>query len=254
MIDYKTVQSLGLDEKEARLYLAALVLGETTIIPLTREAKLSRTTGYIVCERLIDLGLLSCKRRGAHLFYSSSSPEKLHELAVLREENAKRQKQLAEKIVPTLTRIGQNSTNKPKVQHFIGKNGIRAIFDDLLTSGMVKDYYIGSVEIIEKIVGESFMKFWIGKRVAAGIFSYGIRILSQESVKRIYKPSRRMMREIRFAPKGFEAPLYTMIYGDKVAFISGENGGFGLIIESPDFSKTQKQMFDVLWKCSRKSR
>ena len=253
-IDYNSLVKIGLRTKEAKIYLASLELGETTIIPLSKYAGISRTTAYVVTEKMAAKGFLSITRRGAHNYISPAPPEKLREFVIIKEQKAKNQREIAEEIIPSLLYLSSEMPNRPKVQYFSGRAGLRAIHEDLLSSGEVKDYYIGSTQEIEKTLGKRFIIDWIRRRIKAGIFSYGIRIKSQEIKEDIYKTSRRMLREIRYAPEGFESPLYTIIYGNKVAFLTSKNEGFGLIIESEDFGKTQKSMFDILWKVSKKSK
>jgi hypothetical protein len=42
------------------------------------------------------------------------------------------------------------------------------------------------------------------------------------------------------------------IYGDKVSYISVENGGYGFIIHSEEFAHLMRMQFDLLWKDSTK--
>jgi len=251
MIDIKILTQLGLEENEAKIYLALLKLGETIIIPLSKEAKLPRTTCYAVVDRMAETGLLSKVVRGAHTYFSPASPEKIHELAILKEKEAKEQRQLAEQMVPRLINLTKETMSVPKIQYFSGKQGVRAIFEDLLTSGEVKAYYLGSVQKCVEIAGENFMKDWVRRRVKAGIFSYGVRIESEEELRTTFRSSRKRMRQIKFAPKGAEFPVYIAIYGDKVAFITSKKEGFGLILESKDFAVTFRSMFDIIWGASK---
>lgn len=249
-METEKLEQIGLNKQEAKIYLALLELGETTIIPLSEKADIPRTTGYVVVKEMQKKGLLSLTKKGAHVYIAASSPEKLKEIAIMREQEAKSQRELTEKIVPQLQSYS-NKNKLPQIQYFSGKEGLRAIFEDLLTSGEVKDQYVGSLEGVIGTVGEGFMKNWVKRRVTAGVFSYGVRVKSEELPLRTFRSSRKNMREIRFAPKGFESPFYTMIYGNNVAVISTQEN-FGLIIRSADFALTQKSLFDVLWKASRK--
>lgn len=254
MIDLKTLKQVGLEENEAKIYLALLELGETTVIPLSKEASLARTTCYSVIDRMANKGLLSKVTRGKHVYLSAASPEKLHEIAILNEEEAREQRKTIAKVIPQLVGLSEKAPGKPKIQYFSGRQGVRAIFEDLLTSGEVKSYYLGSVQKCVGIVGESFIKDWIKRRVKAGIFSYGVRIETEEEFTTTFKSSRKKMRQIKFAPQGADFPVYTVIYGNKVAFITSKKEGFGLILESKDFTTTFKSLFDITWQASRNYR
>jgi sugar-specific transcriptional regulator TrmB len=252
MNEQTNLTQLGLEENEAKIYLALLELGETTVIPLSKRAVLPRTTCYFLSDKMARKGLISQTVRGAHTYLSAASPEKIKELAILREQEAKIQRELAEKLIPKLLGLAEQTPEKPKIQYFSGKQGLRTIFEDLLTSGAVKDYYFWSVKKCIDVVGENFMKDWIKRRIKAGIFSYGIRVKSEENLSTTFKSSRKKMREIRFAPGGANFPAYLAIYGNRVAFVPSKKEGIGLIIESEDFAVTVKAIFDIVWNVSEK--
>jgi sugar-specific transcriptional regulator TrmB len=243
---------IGLEENEAKIYLALLELGETTIIPLSRRAGLPRTTCYFLAEKMAKRGFVSQTTRGAHTYLSAASPEKIKELAILREQEAKTQRELAEKLIPKLLVLSEQAPEKPKIQYFSGKQGLRAILEDLLTSGAVKDYYFWSVKKCIEVVGENFIKDWVKRRIKAGIFSYAIRVKSEENLLTTFKSSRKKMREVRFAPLDSNFPAYLAVYKNRVAFITSKKEGFGLIIESDDFAATIKAIFDIVWRVSEK--
>ena len=53
------LEKLGLNKKEAQIYLAALESGETNIEGLSKKSKIKRTTVYDIVESLKEKGLLS---------------------------------------------------------------------------------------------------------------------------------------------------------------------------------------------------
>jgi len=99
-------------------------------------------------------------------------------------------------------------------------------------------------------VGERFFKDWIHRRVSTGVYSYGIRTREGEIAERIYAQSRKMLREVRIAPKEFRSPLCLAVYGKRVALIASKTEKIGFIIESQDFAVTVKSLFDVPWAVS----
>ncbi len=251
MINIDTLEAIGFENNEAKIYLALLELGETTIIPLSKKAGLPRTTCYFLVDKMADKGLLSKTARGAHTYFSASTPEKIREIAILNEQRSKNQRQLADEIVPQLVDLRRKTPKGPKIQYFSGRQGIRAIFDDLITSGATKDHYIGSTKACIKIAGEQFMKDWVKRRVKNGIFSYGVRVESEEEMRNTFRSSQKNLRQIKFAPSGAEFPVYISIYGNKVAFVTSDKEGFGMIIDSPDLSKTFRSIFNIIWASSK---
>lgn len=75
----KELQEIGLDKKEAAIYLAGLELGETTVQRIAQKARVNRTTAYRILEILREKGLISSyKKKGGTVIYAEN-PKKLYE-------------------------------------------------------------------------------------------------------------------------------------------------------------------------------
>ncbi|MBI4087815.1 TrmB family transcriptional regulator, partial [Candidatus Kaiserbacteria bacterium] len=55
----KELEDLGLSEKEARVYLAALELGQNTAERIAKQASVNRSTTYVQLDSLMKMGLIS---------------------------------------------------------------------------------------------------------------------------------------------------------------------------------------------------
>lgn len=84
---FTTLTNLGLTEKEAKVYLANLALGPTTILQITRGAELKRTTVYSIIESLKQKGLINIEARGFKKLFVAENPERLE--SILEEKNNK---------------------------------------------------------------------------------------------------------------------------------------------------------------------
>src|SRR5271154_1883207 len=73
----KALEDIGLDDKEARVYLAALTLGPTSILKIANEAAVKRTTVYSTLGALRVKGLVSVEVRGFKRHYVASAPAAL---------------------------------------------------------------------------------------------------------------------------------------------------------------------------------
>ena len=61
------------------------------------------------------------------------------------------------------------------------------------------------------------------------------------------------LANIRYLPKGFNLPIRTMIYGNKVAIVDFNSKPFTtIIIENKDIAKSYKSHFKFLWKQAKK--
>ena len=110
----QVLETIGLNEKEAKVYLASLKMGEDSAYNLAQRSGLKRSTVYFILEKLKKHGLVAIKKTPKVTFYSVISPTKL----LLKIE---KQKDTLEKILPELDRFYHEQPHKPNVQVFEGR-------------------------------------------------------------------------------------------------------------------------------------
>ena len=71
----KILQNLGIQEKQAKVYLACLELGSATIQELAQKSKVKRTSIYNFLEELKNLGLITEIKEGKKLLLIPENPE-----------------------------------------------------------------------------------------------------------------------------------------------------------------------------------
>lgn len=123
------LQSLGLQPSEVKTYIAAHENGPSTVLELTKHTGLSRQATYVAIESLSKRGLMSSILRGKKRLYASEHPDRLLAYAHRRESEMHDRILDLERIIPELAL--QAGGEKPVVRLFEGKEGIRAMFEDL---------------------------------------------------------------------------------------------------------------------------
>jgi sugar-specific transcriptional regulator TrmB len=83
---------LDLSEKEAKVYIASLELGLSTIQEIAGKSQISRSTTYEVIESLMEKGLMSALTKGKKKYFSAESPEKLMSLIDIKEGELEKRK------------------------------------------------------------------------------------------------------------------------------------------------------------------
>src|SRR3990172_512112 len=78
------LEKLGFSEKEAKVYLAALELGEDSVQNIAKKAGINRATTYVILEKLMASGLISTYEKGKKTFIVAEDPKEL--LQILEEE------------------------------------------------------------------------------------------------------------------------------------------------------------------------
>jgi len=150
----KTLKKVGLNEKQAAVYSAALALGETSITELAKKAELKRPTTYLIVEELQVLGLLSETTQGKRRILSAIHPRRLQEIARSREKQI-------EEVLPELVALYNTPKTKPKIQVFEGEAGIKSVYRDVLEE--IKDIdeilFISNLTAVSERVPDIFKEF-----------------------------------------------------------------------------------------------
>ncbi len=237
--------SYGLSDNEARVYLASLKCGSCKAQQIAREAKLLRTTTYEVLKTLGEKGLISSVIKSGVKYFEAANPKKLVQILEEKKNNIR-------SLVLELERVRETVKEKPSIQVYQGKEGLKTILDDVINIRPREILTISSARILEVL--EFYFPNWIRRRVKGKIYA---RVL-QEQVKELEEMKLKdkiTLREIRFLPKNFLIKTHTQIYAGKVAILTlSEEELFGVIIENKDIYETNKSHFEVLWKQAKPAR
>lgn len=250
--------SLGLSDKEAKLYLTLLEIGANPVSSVARKAGITRTTSYAALETLKEKGLVSVIEKGGIQQYAPVEPEKLEEYAKHQQERAEENYQKIKKIVPQLKLLTGDLVLAPKVKYFEGVEGIKTIYKDTIDvlkqlpkNKRIKYSYTSAPEVVSELRG--FLDDYIRIRKKHGILSKGIfpegkrSRLHQKNTKKNLVEARIMDEDIKM-----EFDSEVCIYGDKVAIMSLKNDRLhGVIIESPEIASTLRAIFDLGWRWCR---
>jgi len=238
----KSLKRLGLNEKESRIYITALGLGKFSVLALSEKVEIKRPTCYLVLEDLKRKGLITTFPKARKVLYVAEHPNNLL-------KNTETAFSLAKKLMPELQSLMGSDIEKPILKVYSGQSGIQNIYEDMTDDG--KDiFYFASVKDLVESVGQEFLDDWIKKRITKGMKSTSIRIKESEMNYKLYGNSPENLRTIRYAPIGFTMPYTIFIYNNKVAFVSTKKDLFGFVIESPDFVRSIKALFDIVWDVS----
>ena len=265
------LQNIGLNDKEARIYLACLELGPTNIQNIAEKANIKRSTVYEILESLKEKSLMHVTTKGKRKQYLASEPENL--LATIKEkEKAARERVIADfgktqvlrgpygpyitngKILPQLQSIHNVRGAKPKIRFYEGKEGLRDIYMEALKSSTNTADWISPMKSVLETVGTDWMEHYVELKVKKNYWIRSIHVadLVIDSYK-YQDPTtfKKTLRDVRFSPKGINIPNALGIYDNKVAILSSRKEGFGFIIESEDYAQSMKELYSLLWDKSK---
>jgi len=249
----KDFQKLGLSDKESRVYLASLSLGPSPVQIIAQKAAVNRATTYVMIESLIERGLMGQVKQGKKTLFIAEPPEHLKHLIDKELVRVEEKRRLLDSILPQLGSIIDSTHEKPKVEMFVGLNGLREIHEDILEHGWQK----GTIENIasvddarELVLFDEVARHW--EKMAGKKLKVRAILTQSTSTEKVPEKLKHMWEE-RFVPKEkfpFHGEL--VIYGDKVAALAYKGKIIGTIIESHEIAQTLRCLFQLAWDGSAK--
>jgi len=237
----ENLKEFGLTEKEVKVYLALLKLGTALVQEVAKKAGTYRTYTYEILKSLKEKGLVSYVIKSGKQYFEVAEPEKL--VNILKEKESK-----ITGILPDLKKIYKSAVEKPKIEFYEGKEGLKTILDDLIRTKKEILVYCSTKKQLQLL--RFYFPNFIKRRVKARIKTKVITERSKEALK-IHEKDKEELREMKFLPENMEFPTSTNIYVNKVAILSLEKDIVGVIIESEDIANSQRMVFDLLWKIAK---
>ncbi len=234
------VKNLGLTSQAAKIYLAALDLGEASIQQLARKSRMKRTTLYYILDELIEAGVLVYTKVGKKNYYVPERPVNLLKRAKERISNFEESLQALE------DKMGQVN-KRPRVYFLYGSSGFKQVWDMILNVkekeyriitqgesflGYVKEKYI----IDEIIANKKRLKISSKQLISDSI--YARKIIAKDSAEN---------RVSKLLPPMYKLPFTEIIAESLTAFISPKFDNMIFVVEDIFFSQTRKSIFEIMW-------
>ena len=235
----KELEKIGLEEKEANVYLALLELGEGNIQQLSRKSGVKRTTVYEIIEKLKEKSLISMITRKKRVYYLAESPQKIRfDL----DEKIK----ILDGIMPEIMSVANAVEKKPKIRFFEGISGIKEIYSDTLR---YPDQEILAWETQEVFLyfDQEYIDWYIPERAKRKIW---IRAITPNTgkIKDFKNLDEKFLRKTKLIdPEKFPFNVEINLYGKSKIGIMAPGEKIGLIIESQIIYKTMKSIFEFSW-------
>lgn len=238
MITANQLEQFALNIKEARIYLAALELGQTSVQRIAQKAGIHRVTTYDIVENLKQKGLIAEVPQGAKKLLLATNPE-----YILNDLESKKME--FTKLLPELKALESKTKYRPKVMYFEGKKEVlQAYFDRIHYPEVKENLVYGSSKLMQQNFGEQYKKFTherVAKKIKARIIVERSKASQIQALK-----SQEEIREVKFLPNNIQFKTNTIIYGNRVMNISWE-GMWLTIIEDESYAQNQRTIFRLLW-------
>jgi sugar-specific transcriptional regulator TrmB len=251
MIIDKKIQELGLTDKETKVYVALLELGQATAQQLAIKSGVNRATTYVMLESLMNRGLISTIEKEKKTFFIIEEPFAL--LKHLQDEREQMDDQIskAKQLIPELQLMYNLTRERSSVRLFEGKESVRIIQNEIARSksktfkqitniSLALDYFPSKDDDHRKKLLKK--KTWEVQSIVAYNPAQPLPHLDMWP-----KEKRRYISESK-------VPIYADIafYDGKVSILSIKDQIVGVTIENESIYKTMESLFDALWQISDK--
>ena len=227
----KILEEWGLEEKEARVYLALLEEGEITATKLSQITVLDRTLMYQITNKLTEKGLVSFIIKDNIRYFSAADPELL--LKTLKEK----EKELI-KILPELKAKQKKEKKETKVEIYQGRKGVYSILKKVVSDAPAY-YCMGGMSeacTIFEVEAEAVVRLAKESKIKG-------KILARKEETLILGRN----EELRFVPDHLLSSISTMIMGNKTAIFVWSEPYYAILVENDEIAKGNLATFNYLW-------
>lgn len=225
------LENIGLGEKEAKVYLALLGMGEITAAKLAEKTGLDRTLMYQITNRLIEEGIVSYIVKNNVRYFSAADPETL--LKKLQEKE-----QQLEQILPELKARQKLFRPETKVELYRGREGINTILKMIIRDRQPYHILGGAHEatIVFELENTIFVKHAEKARLPG-------KIIARKGDSFFIGKD----EEFRYVPEHLISSTSMIMWGTKTAVFVWSEPYYALLIESEEIAKNNLAMFHHMW-------
>ena len=239
----KYLQDIGLNDKEATVYLALLSVEHASVLDLAKKTKIKRPTVYVVLESLSKKGLVSETTIGKKTHYQAEPPERLETFVENKRVALEESQRILKDVIPQIKSVQRESGERPVVKYFEGRDGIISAIEDFLSDSDVENgvtHLLYPKDLLEETFTEAERKKYREMRIGKNIKSK-VLYTSEKSDK----PSDDTGDRIKIDGGKYPITCDISIYKDRVRInILGKKLS-GIFIRSQDLADTLRSLFNI---------
>ena len=247
MVSIRDLQKLGLMDKEAAVYVAALGLGSGSVQDIAKAARIKRPTAYLAIDSLIQKGLMSSVENNGRRVFAAESPDRLAALYASWAKEISTKEQTFKELLPELLALTSGAEEKPRVLFYEGLDGLETMRDVFLktkaremVSFFAMDEYRASVPpALREKHKERLFEMGIGGRV---IYS-----TKRDDTSRVLPKAQSQWQVLRVPVLMYPFAGEVAVLGERVAILSYDPQPLGVIIHSSRVALMLRAIFNLAW-------
>ena len=237
---------IGLSTRDKRVYEALLQNQQSSLRKIAELTSINRGSVYESIKQLVKVGLVGSIENGKRSYYIASDPAIVIELLKERQRKAKLAENSASLYISQLSQPKNTSqVDIPFATYYEDHEGIAAILRDVIATTKTLDTKFYRAISTKRVRGYLYQNFpsFNRRRVQEQI---KVNVIAVGSGGSVYDLSERKWLD---STRQQGPNCYTLIYGNKTAFISIDESNYltGIVIDNAGVTNLQKDLFDHMW-------
>lgn len=230
--------TVGFEEKEARVYLALLALGEAPVTEVAKRAGLKRSIVYVILARLAERGFASAVPGARVQAFRSADPDKIV-------ANAQSNLLALQQFAPVLRAMRQTGVGRPRIEVFEGHDGIMSVYRQFERGKEAR--YLASMRRHEEHFAVEVER-WVRGYESGTITTATRNLIPDDAAGRRFAARVRsaVHQSVRFLPKGLDVDLDLAVVDDRIG-ITSFDPLYIVVIHHPAIARSLGVLFDLAW-------
>ena len=246
----KELQQLGYSPNQAKVYLALLELGQTTVGPIVKKTGLHRQIVYNTLNELEKMDLLQSTLKNNRQNYQIIDPRKII-------NNIKKQESLAEELLPDLMAKQKKVTRVQEIKIYEGIEGFQAMHlnNIKIQPANTTIYIMGAggslwLELMsQKNVLEKYEKIRLEKNIKTELIRFEPNPEEYQKVLKQFpfQDEKTGKKFYKLLPQTYDTPIGIQIWYDRITFLTYTEPVLAMEIKNIDYVKNFRNYFNLLW-------
>lgn len=244
----ESLTKIGLNEKQARVYIALLQTGKATAYSIAKHSTLKKPTTYVILDELIAKGIVKKVPQAKTMHYTAISPEDLFSSYKSRFDNARKE------ALPELKALSRGREHKVRASYYEGLNGIKEMYKRVYKTMPDKEYvgfFAHEADAPQELIkffdelNEDYRKLNIRRRVIT---------VDDPSIKEKYltkdKRKRYGVKAKAISKSRYNSNISIEVFKNYTQIFSHRHLQ-AVVIDNPDVARVMKQIFNLVWESNK---
>lgn len=234
------LKKIGLTDSEIEVYLDLVKHGESLASEIASRIKISRTYVYDAIQNLIDKGLITYVIKSNRKYFKALEVKKLLEYLDEKTSQLQKQKEEVNKLIKELKVFQKPIKEKPIVEIFEGREGLKTILNDIVKIGKDSIGW-GATDRIKNYLPGWFLERYIKEREKKKINLRQLYVQDTEVLKSL-------RAKFKVLPKEFSSPVTFGAYGNRIIIFFWSEIPIVIRIRNKEIADSFRKHFEFLWK------